>query len=162
MAKAKLAKYTVEADSIFFSSSSHKTAGFFSIVPEELDFFFANNPEVTKLHIGARTETAYFSCDWESLKQLIEDHNFDSENASDGLETFLVPVATSIFTKRGGAVSSASNSEDSWLKVRRKLVEESGGFWSASKMKAWKNKFSGAANPINKPLMGRYAIAAMK
>jgi hypothetical protein len=155
MAKPKKhARYTVTNDHIFQHSVLHKTTNNFFIVMEDLDFYASNNPEVVSLRLGSAHETVYYVCELEALRNAIEDGNFDSDlREGDGAEGLLIPVTSSFFKKKGG-ITTASSSEDSWIKIRTKFIEEAGGPWSYEQRKAWASKFKASTNPKNKPNVG--------
>lgn len=153
--KSKHPRYRVQANYVFQHSVMHKITGNFFIVPDEISFYTADAPDVTKLRIGAANETVCYECDIETLMSHIEDEMFELQiREGDGQEGFLVPFESSIFKKLGGSDRSG---DSAWDRHKKELIEACGGLWSHEKMTDWKNKFAASSNPKNQPAMGWYA-----
>jgi hypothetical protein len=155
MAKSKRPRYRVQDDHLFQHSVLHKTTGNFFVVPDEITFYASANPDVTKLRVGSANETVCYECDIEQLLSHIEDEMFEMQvREDDGQEGFLIPVDSGVFRKIGGVDKS---NDSAWERVKKDIIESSGGYWSQEQQQAWKDKFAASSNPKNKPVTGWYA-----
>jgi hypothetical protein len=149
VSKAKQPRYKVEGDYIYQHSVTHKSTGNFFIAMDELDFYAANDTEVTKLRIGSAHESVYYTCDLDTLRSVLEDETYPADiREADGQEGFLVPVYAKLWKRCGSSVGAVSDN-DRWIQQRSKIIEESGGLWSQAKRQAWADKFTYKA-PLKK------------
>ena len=141
MSKQKLSRYTFENDYVYQHSLSHKSSGNFFISMDELDYYAASNTEITKLRIGSKHESVYYTCDLDALRSVLEEDTYPADTRdADGQEGFLVPVDAKLWKRCGSSVSAVSDG-DRWAQQKANIIEDSGGLWSAAKLKAWADKF---------------------
>ncbi len=137
----KVGNYEVNGNTLTQNSFLHEKTGNAFIVVEEIENYTTYDENITELKVQSKMSEKHWICQISELLTYIEDNNLSLVSSKTGSLGYLVPLSAILFTFKKGSLKKED--QDQWQIQKLRIIEQSGGLWSLTKLEAWKNKFVG-------------------